>query len=151
MSESMFSAQTFEHTCKSGRTFKFRELSAWEQMNADSLSDKYQVTLYNRMAMALTAINGEELQPTSGEIQIRKRLEQMSGSKADELFLAFMKAFQPQGEELKKRVNARRLITEIAVLSGDMEWALSLKHSEVLTWYVSLGEAHGGEWDSGDS
>ena len=101
MSESKFNAQEFEHTCKTGRTFKLRELSAWEQMNADSLSEKYQVSLYNRMAMALTAINGEELQPAWGEMQIRKRLEQMSGLEADELFLAFMKAFQPQGDELK--------------------------------------------------
>lgn len=97
----VFTPKEVEHTCASGRTFKLRELSAFQQMSADSISDKYQSSLYCRMAMSLAGINGGPLPPAHSELMIKARLERLSGAEADELFLAYMKAFIPRGEDLK--------------------------------------------------
>ena len=100
-SPSKFETSEQEHTCSTGRKFKFRELNAFEQMSADSISDKMQVALYYRAAFAIVSVDDEELVPARSDLDMRVRLESLAGSEADELVLAYVKAFQPKGDDLK--------------------------------------------------
>jgi hypothetical protein len=55
---------------------------------------------------------------------------------------------RPAGGRPKKRVRARRLITELVALgAGSIEYFLQLPQDEILTWYIAFGERRGGKWD----
>ena len=96
-----FDPAEFEYTTRSGRIFKMRELNARQQMEADSISDKLQSTIYNRLAMSLVQVDDAELRPARTKLEIDSRLDCLRGSEADELVMAYVKHFNPSGDELK--------------------------------------------------
>jgi hypothetical protein len=96
-----FSPKEHEYTTSTGRVFKFKELSAFEQMKADSMSDTVQGSMYYRMAASLISVDGQRVFALQKGFELRGTLERIRGSEADELVLAYVKAFTPSGEELK--------------------------------------------------
>lgn len=96
-----FKPEEFEHTTRSGRKFKLRELNAFEQVKADGMSENFQVTMYNRLVMSIVAIDDEELARVTSDLTLTARLEDIRGSEIDELAIAYVSHFNPRGEELK--------------------------------------------------
>ena len=96
-----FEPQEFEHTCSSGRTFKMRELSGFEQMTADSCSEGLQGIFYFRAARSLVSVDGENLMLATTGPQLIARLEGLRGKEVDELVAAYIQHFQPVGDNLK--------------------------------------------------
>src|SRR5580700_4734178 len=103
-STSKFEPTETEFTASTGRVFKLRELSAWEQLQADQLnSESLSASLYARMAASVISIDGHEVVPRAlaGEIHLQKLLEKLSGREFDELAMHYTSAFAPKPADLK--------------------------------------------------
>jgi hypothetical protein len=95
-SESKFAPKLFDVIGPSGRTYILRELTAFEQMQADSASQSTAESLYYRMALAIESINGEQIVRRERKVSADMLLKEISGPDADALVLAYAKAFSPQ-------------------------------------------------------
>jgi hypothetical protein len=101
---SQFDPVETEFTSSTGRVFKLRELSAWEQLQADRLGgDSLTGSLYARMAAAVIELDGAEVIPRAlaGEISFQALLQRLRGRDFDELAMHYTTTFNPKPADIK--------------------------------------------------
>jgi hypothetical protein len=98
---SRFVSDTLEITAVSGRKYVLRQINALEQMNADSISDNMQASMYYRVAMSIESIDGQKQPPGNSDLVLNALLENIPGSDMNELILAVVKWTVPQAADLK--------------------------------------------------
>jgi hypothetical protein len=94
--KSKFAPALFEVLGPSGRSYALRELTAFEQMQADSVSLSTAESLYYRTVLAIESIDGERIVRRESKQATDLLLREISGPDADALVLAYAKAFSPQ-------------------------------------------------------
>jgi hypothetical protein len=100
---SNFTPVETEFTASTGRVFKLRELSAWEQMLADGLgSDSLSSAMYSRTAASVVSIDGDDVHGAlAGELSMENFLKKLSGRELDELMIHYAKEFSAKPADLK--------------------------------------------------
>lgn len=97
-----FKAEEIEVVTSSGRKYHLRQLDAADQMDADCMPPQTTTSsVYYRTALAITAIDGEEITKAAAPQLLRTQLKQISGTDMDELVIAYVRKFAPQPVDLK--------------------------------------------------
>lgn len=101
-----FQAKTIDVEAPSGRKFTVRELSAFEQMRADSWSTSPAQALYYRVVLAIETIDGAKVNARPTKTFADDLLKQISGQDSEALVQAYVKDFSPQlaGDDDAKNV-----------------------------------------------
>jgi hypothetical protein len=102
-SKNPFAPKIIEVACPSGRKYTLRELSAFEQMQADGVALSPAEALYYRMAISVDTIDGQKIAPRPKKMNSDALLRSLSGPDAEALVMAYTKEFSPQltGDEVK--------------------------------------------------
>jgi hypothetical protein len=95
-SKNPFAPKIVEVTGPSGRKYTMRELSAFEQMQADSAAITPAEALYYRMGVAIVTIDDETITPRPTKDFVSVLLRKISGPDAEALVMAYTKEFTPQ-------------------------------------------------------
>jgi len=93
--KSTFAPRLFEVDAPSGRHYVLRELTTFEQMQADSASTTTAESLYYRVALAIDSIDGERIVPRTKKDVTDEFMRRISGPDGDALVLAYAKQFSP--------------------------------------------------------
>jgi|GEM_PF-6027513 hypothetical protein len=98
-----FEPREAEVTTSTGRVFKLRELTAYEQMAADGFGgDTLAGAVYARTAAAIVSIDGESVFGTIGsELGLTVLLKKLGGKEFDEIALAYATQFAPKPADAK--------------------------------------------------
>ena len=93
-----FEPKLVEVRAPSGRKYVLRELSIFEQMQADSVSTTTAESIYYRMALAIESIDGEVLLPRQNKGSVDALMRFLPGPDGDALVIEYAKAFSPQSQ-----------------------------------------------------
>jgi hypothetical protein len=79
----------------SGRKYVLRQLSAFEQMQADSVATGTMDAMYYRLGLSISEVDGKLVAPRPNKVFTDVFLKSIPGDDADKLILAYANAFTP--------------------------------------------------------
>lgn len=93
-----FEPRLAEVVAPSGRKYVLRELTIFEQMQADSASSTTAESIYYRMALSIESIDGEVLLRRQQKTTVDALMRALPGPDGDALVLEYVKAFSPASQ-----------------------------------------------------
>lgn len=96
-----FEPETLTVDSPSGRKYVLRELTGFEQMQADQGVEDFTTTVYYRVAMAISSIDDERIVPAPKRVYLDLLLKRLPAEDLDALMVAYANWRSAKGPEVK--------------------------------------------------